>query len=75
MNYVKYCSCMVVGVIAMLVWCMCPAYGQSAVGSGIPIVFTLPQDSFVTIVVDDSRGNRVRNTIAEQQMKAGKQGH
>jgi hypothetical protein len=38
---------------------------------GIPITVHLDQGSFVTVAIDDSRGNRVRNLIAETWLPAG----
>jgi len=38
----------------------------------VPISFTMPQDGFATIAIDDAAGNRVRNLIAEMPFKAGK---
>jgi len=38
----------------------------------VPIAFTMPQDGFATIAIDDAAGNRVRNLIAEMPFKAGK---
>jgi len=41
--------------------------------SRIPITFTLPQASYVTVVIDDATtGKRIRNLIAETQLPAGK---
>ena len=38
---------------------------------GIPITVQLEKESFVTLAIDDSRGNRVRNLIAETLLPAG----
>lgn len=37
----------------------------------IAIRFTLPEPGFVTLVIDDERGNRVRNLISETPFPAG----
>ncbi len=37
----------------------------------IPIHFTLPEVGFVTLVIDDAQGRRVRNVIAETKFPAG----
>jgi hypothetical protein len=37
----------------------------------IPIRFNLPEDGFVTLVIDDSKGRRVRNLIAETRFPKG----
>ena len=42
-------------------------------GGGIPIGFTLKDPGFVTLVVEDSQGVRVRNLISETEFPAGKQ--
>lgn len=39
--------------------------------SGIPIRFRLDRESFVTLVVEDADGNRVRNLIAEARLPGG----
>jgi hypothetical protein len=38
---------------------------------GIPLQIQLDQPGYVTVVIDDERGNRVRNLIAETRMAAG----
>lgn len=37
----------------------------------IAVRFTLPEDGFVTLVIEDERGDRVRNLIAETPFPAG----
>lgn len=39
--------------------------------TGIPIRFELPKACYVTLVVEDSEGKRVRNLIAETRLPAG----
>jgi hypothetical protein len=39
---------------------------------GIPIRFALDKPAYVTLVIDDAAGKRVRNLIAETQLPAGK---
>ena len=39
--------------------------------SGIPIRFTLPKTSYVTLVIEDAAGKRVRNLVAETRFPAG----
>ena len=48
------------------------AAAPPATAAGLPITFTLPAEKYVTIVVDDLRGNRIRNLVAEVKMAAGK---
>ena len=38
----------------------------------IPVKFTLPEESYVTLVVEDSKGIRVRNLVADTLFKKGK---
>jgi hypothetical protein len=37
----------------------------------IPVKFTLDKDAFVTVVIEDEQGNRVRNLVSETPFKAG----
>lgn len=37
----------------------------------IPIRFTLPEEGFVTLVIDDAKGKRIRNLLAETKFPAG----
>ena len=37
----------------------------------IPIHFTLPKEGYVTLVIDDARGKRVRNLLSETRFPAG----
>ncbi len=39
--------------------------------AGIPIKFRLDRDGFVTLVVEDAEGNRVRNLVSEARMPGG----
>jgi sugar lactone lactonase YvrE len=39
---------------------------------GIPISVDLPKSGYVTLVIEDARGNRVRNLISETLLPAGK---
>jgi len=51
-----------------------PAVGAPAEGDNsqaIPITFTLRQPAFVTLVIEDPQGKRVRNLISEQPFPAG----
>jgi hypothetical protein len=38
----------------------------------VPLEYTLPADSFVTLVIEDAAGRRLRNLIANAPRKAGK---
>lgn len=38
----------------------------------IPVRFTLPEAGFVTLVIDDAQGKRMRNLLAETRFPAGK---
>lgn len=40
-------------------------------GGGIPVKFTLKEPGFVTLVVEDAQGMRVRNLISETEFPAG----
>jgi hypothetical protein len=42
-----------------------------AVHPPIPVRFTLPQAGFVTLVIDDPQGRRVRNLISQTRLPAG----
>jgi hypothetical protein len=60
------------------VTCCAPATGaatDAAEGSpgraGIPIHFRLDRECFVTLVIEDAGGNRVRNLIAEARLPGG----
>lgn len=44
---------------------------ESTAHPPIPIRFTLKQDSFVTLVIEDEKGNRIRNLISETRFPAG----
>jgi len=48
-------------------------YGRNsqAQTAGIPIRFTLEKPRYVTLVVEDARGRRVRNLIFETLLPAG----
>ena len=48
-----------------------PGWG-SARAAGLPITIDLPKAGLTTVVIDDARGNRVRNLIAETYLPAGK---
>ena len=37
----------------------------------IPVTFTLPEPGYVTLVIDDAAGNRVRNLVSETPFPAG----
>ncbi|MEI6519566.1 MAG: FlgD immunoglobulin-like domain containing protein [bacterium] len=39
----------------------------------LPIQFILPKPAYVSLVLNDSKGNRIRNLVAEKKMDAGKQ--
>jgi hypothetical protein len=53
----------------------CAALAQEATQEAprppIPVRFTLPQPGYVTLVVEDAQGKRVRNLVAETQFPAG----
>ncbi|MDQ2799081.1 MAG: hypothetical protein M3Y13_05495 [Armatimonadota bacterium] len=48
------------------------APGRAAAPGSIPIIVTLPKAGLTTIVIEDAKGNRVRNLIAETPLPAGK---
>jgi hypothetical protein len=43
-----------------------------ALATDIPVTINLPKAGLTTVVIDDARGNRVRNLIAETLLPAGK---
>jgi hypothetical protein len=43
----------------------------TAQAAGIPVTIDLPKAGLTTVVIDDARGNRVRNLIAETLLPAG----
>jgi sugar lactone lactonase YvrE len=45
--------------------------GQTAPETGARLTFTLPRASFVTLVIDDAKRQRVRNLVAEKKYEAG----
>ncbi len=49
-----------------------PAQTLAEVHPPIPIQFTLQEEGYVTLVLEDENGNRVRNLIAETKFPAGK---
>jgi hypothetical protein len=58
-----------------LSFCLIAANAQKpepGADGGIPIRFTLKEPGFVTLVVEDSQGMRVRNLISETEFSAGK---
>lgn len=67
----------VVGSFIFVLLALCTLASQAMVSpawaAGLTINFTLPAQKYVTIAIDDARGNRVRNLISEQLMPAGKQ--
>lgn len=40
--------------------------------AGVPVTFTLPEDGFVTLVIEDLKGMRIRNLVSETPFKKGK---
>jgi len=52
-----------------------PTVAAVAAASGptppIPVHFTLDAPAFVTLVIDDAKGNRVRNLVSDTQFQAG----
>lgn len=44
----------------------------SVIESGIPITFELATPQYVTVVIEDAAGKRVRNLVSETRMPAGK---
>lgn len=47
------------------------AAGDASLSSGIPIHFDAPKAGFVTLVVDDKDGNRVKNLVFDHPVQAG----
>ena len=39
----------------------------------IPVHFTLPEAGYVTFVIDDAKGNRVRNLVSDTRVPCGRQ--
>ena len=56
---------------ATLASAIIPAVDLSAVHPPIPIKFNLAKDSYVTLVIDDKDGNRVRNLLSATLFPAG----
>ena len=52
----------------VLFFLMCRAGAQS---NGVPVHFTLDKPGYVTLVLEDARGNRVCNLLAETYLPAG----
>src|SRR5262249_9221682 len=48
-----------------------PGAGAQAPGGAIPIRVRLDQPGFVTLTIEDTRGDRVRNLLAETRFPAG----
>ncbi len=48
-----------------------PAIGAAQAHPPIPVPFTLSQPGYVTLVIDDAAGRRVRNLVAETPFPAG----
>ncbi len=48
-----------------------PAIGADQAHAPIPVPFTLSQPGYVTLVIDDAGGRRVRNLVAETPFPAG----
>ncbi|CAF0694318.1 FlgD immunoglobulin-like domain containing protein [Candidatus Methylacidithermus pantelleriae] len=47
------------------------APGRFSTRGSVPIVYKLPSEGFVTLVIEDEKGRRVRNLIADYPRKAG----
>ena len=47
------------------------AFADAPAGTGFPIRFTLQKASYVTLVVEDANGKRVRNLVNETRFPAG----
>ena len=64
--------------LALAAICLVAAMGGEITGAktasrGVPITFHLEAPSYVTLVIEDDRGNRVRNLLAETLLPAGDQ--
>lgn len=63
--------------LALLVWIILLAWAGAAAWAGdelhppIPIHFTLREPGFVTLVIEDASGKRVRNLVSETPFPAG----
>ncbi len=56
--------------LTALLYCLgiSPALGTDV---GIPVRFNLPKPSYLTLVIEDAQGQRVRNLISETRLPAG----
>ncbi|HEX2948455.1 MAG TPA: hypothetical protein VHV83_02615, partial [Armatimonadota bacterium] len=57
-------------LLTLLFTLFCGSASQAQNG-GIPLRFTLDKPGFVTLVVDDLQGKRIRNLLAETKLPAG----
>jgi hypothetical protein len=63
---------MTISRVALIACLACAAVAEdAAIHAPIPIRFTLAEPSFVTLVIDDADGKRVRNLVSETEFPAG----
>jgi len=60
-------TCAVLGLLAIA----CTGHAQEGDHPPIPVRFSLDEPSFVTLVIDDAEGHRVRNLVSETEFPAG----
>lgn len=63
-----------VGALAAVLLVACAGHAgraPEAPGAAVPVTFTLDRSGYVTFVVEDGAGRRVRNLVAEQFFEAG----
>ena len=61
------------GLLLALALVFSLAIVHAAPPAGFPITFTLPKAGFVTLVIEDAGGHRVRNLFAERACQTGTQ--
>ncbi len=68
MNSVLLCKILYINVFVLLMVlavCRGGAAGETATpGAGVPILITLDRPAYVTVVIDDAAGNRVRTLVS-----------
>src|SRR4051812_34099342 len=61
----------VFGFAILLVTCLRAPCAEVVAHPPIPIRFNLPEAGWVTLVIDDANGKRVRNLVSETQFPKG----
>ena len=62
-------SCLRVSLLVLASLSLTPLVGDPK--PPVPIPLTLPKDSYLTLVIEDRNGSRVRNLVSETFFKAG----